>query len=98
MFLLLFNVWLFKVDRKWDVTPWTVWLSARLERLDIMFDTLPAKFMSAARANCLFCGLVANAAYKYILATFGMLFQNQIRVVCNLAHLHDEAKNVCIIV
>ena len=52
----------------------------------------------AARANWFFGSFVADAADQDILSTFRMLFENQIRMVGNLAHLHDETEDIGIVV
>ena len=48
--------------------------------------------------NCFFRRFVANAAYKYVLPGFCVFFQNEIWVIRNLAHLHDKAEDVCVVV
>lgn len=54
--------------------------------------------MTTARSNGFFGGLVANATYENILSTLRMLLQNQIRMVGDLTHLHDETENVGVVV
>jgi hypothetical protein len=54
--------------------------------------------MLAAASNGVFGWLVTDAANQDILAPIGVLLQYQVRVVGNLSHLHNETKDVGIIV
>lgn len=52
----------------------------------------------ATGTNCFFRRFVANAADKYVLPGFCVFLQNEVRVIRNLAHLHDKAEDICVIV
>lgn len=54
--------------------------------------------MVAPRSDRFLRGLIADTADKYVLTTFGMFLQDQVRVICHLAHLHNETENVGVVV
>lgn len=98
MFFLLLDIRLFKINRQGDMAAWTVNDRISLEGLDIILGTSTTEFMTTTRPNGFFGGFVANATHKNILSTLRMLLQNQIRVVGDLAHLHDETEDVGVVV
>ena len=93
----LLDVRMIEVDGQEDVAAWAVW-GLILERSNIVFSTSATEFVVAARANWFFGCLVADAADEDILTACGVLFEDEIRVVCYLTHLHDQAKDVGVIV
>ena len=54
--------------------------------------------MAAARSDRLLCWVVADTADEGVLSAFTMFLQYQIRMVCNLTHLHDETEYIGIII
>ena len=54
--------------------------------------------MTAARTDSFLGRLIADATDKDVLPTFSVFLQDQIRMVGNLPHLHDESENICIII
>ena len=66
--------------------------------MEIVLRTFATEVMTTGRSNSLLCSLIADAADEDILTTFAILLQDQIRMICDLAHLHNETKNICIVV
>jgi hypothetical protein len=54
--------------------------------------------MLAVRTYSLLCRLITYAADKNVLTTFCVATKNKIRVVGNLSHLHNQAKDISVIV
>lgn len=99
LFVLL-DIRLIKVDGERDVAARTVWLtvSGVAERPDVVFGAFAAEFVVATRADRLFGGFVADAANQHVLAAFGVFLEYQVRVVGDLAHLHDKTEDVGVVV
>ena len=78
---------------------WAVgFTTCRLGGLHVDLDTRTAEIVLALRSDGVFGDFIANVADEDILAAFGRPFQQQIWVVGNLTHLHDETKNVGVVV
>jgi len=73
-------------------------MEVQTRRIEVVFGTLATKFVTARRSNCFFCSLVTDAADKYVLTAFGILFQDEIRMVSDLTHLHNQTEDVGVIV
>lgn len=54
--------------------------------------------MLATRTDCFFGRLVTDVAHQHILPALCTLLCDQIRVIGNLPHLHDEAEDVGVVV
>jgi hypothetical protein len=54
--------------------------------------------MLAGRPDSLLRSLVTDAADENILTTLAILLQYEIRMICDLAHLHNETEDVGIVV
>lgn len=89
-----------EVDRQRNVAAGTVRVASTIpfKGLDVIPGALAAEFMATARTNGLFGCFVADTAYQYVLAAFCFPLQKKIRVVGDLTHLHDQAKDICVIV
>jgi hypothetical protein len=81
------------------MTPGTVRDCCRIiKRPDEAFDTSTAKVVATSRADCILCRFVANDTNQDILPSFGMFLENEIWMICDLTHLHNETEDVGIIV
>ncbi|KAI6751927.1 hypothetical protein HG531_006623 [Fusarium graminearum] len=69
-----------------------------ISRADIATNTGSAKVVLAPTAHRILSRLVTNAADEDILSSLGILLQEQVGMVSNLSHLHDETKDVGIVV
>jgi hypothetical protein len=69
-----------------------------ISRTDVATDTGSAKVMFAPAAHRVLSWLITNATDKHVLSSFSMLFEKQVRMICNLSHLHDETKDVGVVV
>lgn len=98
--LVLLDVRLVEVDGERDVAAWTVRLAvgAVAERADVVFGAFAAELVVAARADCLFGGFVADAADQHVLAALGVFLEDQVGVVGDLTHLHDQTEDVGVVV
>lgn len=109
--LVLFDIRLLKINTQRDVALWTVGLvcellanlkseamEAQTRGIEIILGTFATKFVTARRSNCFFCSLVTDAADKYVLTAFAILFQDEIRMVSDLTHLHNQTEDVGVIV
>lgn len=96
--LFLFYIRLFKINRKRNVAPGAVHSRAGIERIDIILRALAAEFVMTARPDCFFCWFITDATDEDILTSLSMFLEDQIRMIRNLAHLHDETENVGIII
>jgi hypothetical protein len=67
-------------------------------RVKIVLSTLAAEVMTACRSDGFLGGLITDAADENILTTFAILLQDQVRMICNLSHLHNKTENVGVVV
>jgi hypothetical protein len=72
--------------------------SCTFARPYVVLGACTAKLVFATRSDGFFGWLVADVTHKHILAAFCTLFEEKVWVVGNLAHLHDQAKDICIVV
>ena len=93
----LLNVRLVEVDRQRDMAARTVG-SVTIEGTHIVFGAFAAKFVVAARADGLFGGFITDAADEDVLASLGVLFEDEVGMIGDLTHLHDKTENVGVIV
>ena len=98
MFFLLLNIRLLKVNRQGNVAAGAINGDASIEGLDIILGASTTEFMTTTGPDGFFGGLVANATHENILSTLRMFLQNQIRVVGDQTHLHDETEDVGVVV
>lgn len=90
---------LFQINRESDMALWAVdMLAVVLERLDIVLGTLATEFMPALRPDGIFCGVITDAAHSDVEPRLRLFLQNEIGMVRNLAHLHDQSEDVGIVV
>jgi hypothetical protein len=64
----------------------------------IALRALSAEIVFTGGSDGLFCSLIADAAHKNVLATLAILLQDQIGMVSDLSHLHDETEDVGVVV
>ncbi len=76
----------------------TVRGGAVVEGADVVLGAFAAEFVVAARADGFLGRFVADAADEDVLAAFGVLFEDEVGVVGDLAHLHDETEDVGVVV
>lgn len=69
-----------------------------VKRPDVILCTPATELVTATGSNSFLCWLVTDAADENVLPSLAMFLQNQIRVVGDLTHLHDQTENVGIIV
>ena len=98
MLFLLLNIRLLKVDRQGNVAAGTINGGTGIEGLDIILGASTTKLMTTARSDCFLSRFIANTANENILAILRMLLQDQVRMISNLTHLHDETEDVSIVV
>lgn len=70
----------------------------RVERPHVVLGTLSAKFVMTSRPDGAFSGLITDVADQYVLPTFTVFFEYQIWMIRYLPHLHDQTKNIGIVV
>lgn len=91
--------WLFQINGKGYVAAWAVNVFLLvLERLYIVFGTLAAEVMAALGSNCIFGWFVTNTTHCNVEPWLRVFLQDKIWMVCDLAHLHDQAEDVGIVV
>lgn len=91
----------FKQDNQetYNMTTWTIWRDVTsFAGSHVVFCTAPAKLMLTSRSDCFLGGFVADITNQNILADLGVPLEEQIRVIRNLTHLHNEAKDIGIVV
>ena len=66
--------------------------------MQVVPGTLAAEVVFARRSDSLLSRIITDTAVQDILATFTVLLQNQIRMICHLAHLHDKTEDIGIVV
>jgi hypothetical protein len=66
--------------------------------MQIILGTFTAEIMFACRPDSLLCSLVTDTADENILTTLTILLQDEIRVIRNLTHLHNETEDIGIVV
>lgn len=69
-----------------------------LTGFDKILDAGATKFVSAAGPHCLFGRFITDVADQDILTAFCMPFEQQIGMICDLAHLHDQTEDIGVIV
>ena len=74
------------------------WESILTRGMKVVLRALSAEIMFTGRSDGLFCGLIADAAHENVLTTFAILLQDQIGMVSDLSHLHDETEDVRVVV
>lgn len=66
--------------------------------MEVVTGAFSTKFVSTGRSDGLLGRLVTNAADQDILTTFRTLLQDQVRMICDLTHLHDQTEDVGVII
>lgn len=95
----LYKFRLLEVDGQRQMAAWAVGRRAPLlARLDVILDACAAEVVLARRPNCVFRCLVTDTATQDILSPSTVLFEDQIGMIGDLAHLHDETEDVGIVV
>lgn len=67
-------------------------------RSDVVLGALTTELVVTTRPNCVFCGLITDSTYDDVEPGLQMLFENEIRVVRYLAHLHNQTEDICVVV
>lgn len=99
--LRLFPGGLLQVNGEWDVALGALHGRVSVERPDVVMGTLAAKVVAAARPDRIFGRLIAHATHQDImtgLTGLPTLLENEIWVVGDLAHLHDQPEDIGVVV
>lgn len=85
--------------KAYNMATWTVWrYVVPFARVHIVLGARSTELVLATRPNRFLGRLIANVADENILSNLGMLLEKQVGVIGDLTHLHDESKDVRIVV
>ena len=97
--LILFALLLLEIDRQRYVATRTVWIGLSVcEIVDEAAYARATEVMAAGRSDGIFSNVVADGADEDILTALGVLLGDHVRMVSHLAHLHDQAEDVGVVI
>ncbi len=77
----------------------TIWsTTSPFTCFDETLDAGATELVSAAGPDCLFGRFITDVANQDILTAFCMPLEQEIGMIRNLAHLHNQTEDICVIV